>query len=117
MTLAFRDYIYHEVYNQHDSQATIEQAISTAAAIGPQTVFPQGGHKWAVGSASLDCVIESYESRVSMTYGGWMQALDAMWSFNQNYQKASFAVDIYFRKTDARGHTELNDQGDCYFIF
>ena len=117
MTLAFRDYRYKEVYNPHDSQATIEQAISAAAAGGPESVFPPGGYKWAVGSASLDCSIESYESSVSMTYGGWMQALDAMWSFNHNYKKVTFAVDIYFRTTDARGHTELNDQGDCYLIF
>ena len=117
MTLAFRDYRFQQVYNSHDVEATIEQAISEAATSRPQTLFPPGGHQWAVGSASLDCNIESYESEVFMTYGGWMQALDAMWAFNQNYKKVAFAVDLYMRTTDARGHTELSDQGDCYFIF
>ena len=117
MTLAFRTYSFKQVYNSHDVEATIEQAISEAATSRPQTAFPQGGHEWAVGSASLDCNIISYESEVFMTYGGWMQALDAMWAFNQNYKKVAFAVDLYMRTTDAQGHTELNDQGDCYFIF
>ena len=116
MTLAFRDYQFQHVYSSHDVEATIEQAISEAATITQQTLFPPGGHHWAVGSASLDCNIESYESEVFMTYGEWMQALNAIWAFNQNYKKVAFAVDLYVRTTDTQGHTELNDQGDCYFI-
>ena len=117
MTLAFRDYIYKVEYNKHDEEATIMQAMNAASTSRPQSAFPPGGHSWAVGSASLDCIIESYESQVFITYGGWMEAINAMWGFNQNYKTVAFAVDLYLRTTDARGHTELNDQGDCYFIF
>ena len=117
MTLAFRDYLFKEVYNRHDAEATIMQAMDAAAMSRSQTVFPQGRHQWEVGSAILDCSIESFTSRSPMKYGEWMQALDAMRGFNQNYKKAAFAVDLYLRKTDAQGQTVLNDQGDCYFTF
>lgn len=117
MTLAFRDYIYKEVYNRHDAQDTIMQAMNAAATSRPQTKLPQGRHQWEVGSANLDCHFESHTSRAVMTFGEWMEVLAAMLSFNQNYKKVAFAVDLYLRKTDAQGQIVLNDQGDCYLTF
>ena len=116
MTLTFRDYIYEKVYIQHDAEATIKEAINIAARTRPQTLFPPDEYQWAVGSSSLDCSIESYTPRVFLTYGGWMESLNAMLRFNQNYENVSFAVDLYQRKTDAQGHTELYDQGSCKLI-
>ena len=116
MTLSFRDYLYNTVYNPRDAEATIKKAINAAATNRPQTRFPPGRHKWEVGSASLDCLIESSTSNAFLTYGGWMESLSAMLRFNQNYKKVSFAVDLYLRETDAQGHTALYDQGDCYLI-
>ncbi len=118
MTLNFRDYIYSAVYNHTDTEATILAAMNAAAAamIRPQTVFPPGTHQWAVGSTTLNCIIETHASRGSISYGGWMESLNTMRLFNQNYKMVSFAVDLYVRKTDTQGHTKLYDQGDCYLV-
>lgn len=116
MTLSFRDYLYNTVYDLRDAEATIKKAMNAAAMNRPQTLFPPGQHKWEVGSASLNCMIESFESNALLAYGGWMESLSAMLRFNQNYKKVSFMVDLYLRETDAQGHTALYDQGDCYLI-
>ena len=116
MALSFRDYIYN-AHNPNDAEPALKAAMNEAARFGPETVFPQGRYQWAVGSGSLDCYIESYTRRVTMTYGGWMESLSRMWLFNQNYKKVSFAVDLYVKEKNAQGRTELYDQGDCYLVF
>ena len=116
MSLSFRDYIYNS-HNHNDAEPVLKAAMSEAAHFVPQVVFPQGTYRWAVGSGSLDCIIESYTRRGIMTYGGWMQSLRTMWLFNQNYKKVFFAVDLSVKEENAQGRTLLYDQGNCYLIF
>ena len=115
MSVSFRDYVYNT--GHMDAEPALKVAMNQAAGFQPDTVFPQGTYHWSDSTGSLDCIIESSTRRGVMTCAGWLEALNRMWLFNQNYKKLSFAVDISVKETDAEGRTQLYDSGDCYVIF